>query len=417
MTSPIRISIDTAAVAVVLAAAAVLSPAGAQAQSGDERWAPFVGCWELQVQRRPAARQTPDASTEPRSARVCVEPEGPGVVLRTLVADQPALSQTIIADASPRPIVDGACRGTEQAEWSKDGLRLFSRASLTCPGEAARTVSGLVLLAAPDAWIDIQAVTVGGRESVRVRHYRRDGSPAGTRLATAGSRMAIDDVVEASGKVTAGALEAALIESRARFALSGGTLIALDDAGVPDSVTDLMVALSYPQSFVVERTSRDDRLTSVDSFGYAGFYGVDDGFLPFLPGVGYGGYLNSAYYYAPFGYWYLSSYPGFVGGYPGGIIGVGGGGGGTNEAPLEAGRVINGRGYTRVLTTRDADAQSAAAAEGSVRAAGERGTVSRRGYVDGGATSSGASSPAPAGGSSGASSGSSGDSGRTAVPR
>jgi hypothetical protein len=407
----------------VLAAAAVLAPAEARAQTGDERWAPFVGCWDLEVQRRPGSRQTPgaDASSsvpEPRSARVCVEPAGLGVVLRTLVADQPALSQTIIADASPRPIVDGSCRGTEQAEWSKDGQRLFSRASLTCPGQPERTVSGLVLFATPDTWIDIQAVTVSGRESVRVRHYRREGAPAGTRRPAIGSRMAVDDVVEASGKVTAGALEAALIESRARFPLSGGTLIALDDAGVPDSVTDLMVALSYPQSFVVERTSRDDRLTSVDSFGYAGFYGVDNGFLPFSSGAGYGGYYDSAYYYAPFGYWYLSSYPGLFGGYPGSIVGVdGGGGGGTSEPAVEAGRVINGRGYTRVLTTRDAEAQSAAAAEGSVRAAGERGTVSRRGYVDGGATSSGTSAPASSGGSSGTSSGSSGDSGRTAVPR
>ena len=68
-------------------------------------------------------------------------------------------------------------------------------------------------------------------------------------------------MIEASPHVAAPALEAALVESRATFGLNARRLIQLDDAGVPSSVIDLMVALTYPQAFSVRPTSRADRLT------------------------------------------------------------------------------------------------------------------------------------------------------------
>ncbi len=109
---------------------------------------------------------------------------------------------------------------------------------------------------------------MGARENVRVRLFRRQAgqaldAPADTRP------MQMADVIEASRAVAPGALEAALIESRARFPLSSRALVALADAGVPGSVTDLMVAMSYPQAFSVERAMRDDRLASFDPYPYA----------------------------------------------------------------------------------------------------------------------------------------------------
>jgi hypothetical protein len=354
-----------------------------------------------------------------------VEPQGAGVTMQTLVADQPTLAQTVLADGSAHVITDGPCRGTERAQWSTDGLRLFSSATLTCPGEADRTVSGMVLFSTADTWIDVQGVTVASRESVRVRHYRRSASQvagqatgATARARTPASRMTIDDVTEASTRVSTGALEAALIESRTRFSLSGKTLLTLDDAGVPDSVTDLMVALSYPQAFVVERTSRDDRLTSVDPYGYMGMFGAGDAFWPYGSDLGYGSYYDSGYYYSPFGYSYLRNYPLVFGG--GGVIAAGGGSGGGRPAqPQEPGRVINGLGYTRVMTTRDAETVAGADTGGSARSTSSgRGRVTTQGYSDGGSSSGGSNSGSSSG--SGASSGgtsSGNDSGRTAVPR
>jgi len=398
----------------------------------DSRWTPFLGCWDLVVQNAPPTKPGPNRRSdaergptvrEPHSARVCVAPGGAGVTMSTTVADRPVLVQTVVADASDRPIVDDTCRGTERAEWSRDGQRLFSRATLSCPGEPERSVSGLTLLSDGE-WIDVQSVTVASRENVRVRRYRRsddqhDGQAAGpgstvtarTPVQKADSRLSIDDVIEASGAISAGALEAALIESHARFGLSGRTLLTLDAAGVPDSVTDLMVALSYPSEFVVKRASPDDRLASVDPYGYVGPWGLNDYFFGPLYAMPYGFYFDSGYYYSPFGYSYLRAYPVFFGG---GVYDTNSGSG--ESVPRETGRVINGRGYTRVLPIRDAETVSANDASSSGRRTSDRGRATPAGYTDTGTNSNGSAGATSAGGSTG-SAGSSGDSGRTAVPR
>jgi hypothetical protein len=335
----------------------------------------------------------------------------------------------VIADASTRPIVDDTCQGTEEAQWSRDGRRLFSRATLTCPGEPDRSVSGMALMSSDGQWIDVQAVTVASRESVRVRRYRPSIDRAGSQTASqasaaagriraqaASERLTVENVAEASRAISSGALEAALIESRARFALSGKTLLMLDAAGVPDSVTDLMVALSYPSAFVVKRASRDDRLTSVDPYGYIGPWGMGGTYFPgdYFPGDVYGSYFDSGYYYSPFGYSYLRSYPVVFGGAVGAFDTAGVGS--ARTAAKEEGRVIDGLGYTQVITTREAEASAASGDSSSVRGASDRGAVTSAGYSagDSGSSSSGGGS---SGSSSSGSTSSSGDSGRTAEPR
>ena len=122
-----------------------------------------------------------------------------------------------------------------------------------------RRVSGFSILGANGTWTDIQAVDVSGQQTVRVRSYRRvcELAQIGRGL-TQATPLTLEDVKEASGKVSARALEAALVETGSSFDLSGKDLLALQDAKVPDSVTDLIVALSYPDRFVVERTARAD---------------------------------------------------------------------------------------------------------------------------------------------------------------
>ena len=113
---------------------------------------------------------------------------------------------------------------------------------------------------------------------------------------------------DAAGKVSPRALEAALVETGSSFDLSGKDLIALQDAKVPGSVTDLMIALSYPDRFVVERRRADaapatpfsdDPFFVGWSFGYPMWW--DYGFYSPL----YGPY--SPYFYSPF-YSYLPWY-------------------------------------------------------------------------------------------------------------
>jgi hypothetical protein len=197
--------------------------------------------------------------------------------------------------------------------------------------------------------------------------------------------------------VSARALEAALVETGAGYDLNGSQVVELDNAGVPDSVIDLIVALSYPERFVVERTTggggggstifMNDPFLVGWAFGYPSFY--DD-------------YYYSPYYYSPFGYRTSYGRFGFDGG--GGIAVVAPAG----PQPSGTGRVVDGRGYTRVRPR-----ETAVADTGS--------TVTRT------SSTGAASAPAPAPASSGGSTASSGggysggggsaDTGRTAQPR
>src|SRR6185503_5832590 len=99
------------------------------------------------------------------------------------------------------------------------------------------------------------------------------------------SRFSLDDVKESAAKISPRTIEAALVESRANFDLSGRQLFELANAKVPSNVIDLLVALSYPDRFVVERTPRPS--------GYSGGAGfpIDPFAGPFSPfgssGFGY----------------------------------------------------------------------------------------------------------------------------------
>ena len=359
---------------IVFAIAIVAFSVSAHAQ--DARWAAWIGCW------------SPTQGTQAiEAARVCVERTGNNAVtLRTAIEGQQALEQTIVADGADHAVSDNECRGTQRAEWSPDGQRLYARAELMCGNENPRSVSGLALIAADGTWLDIQSVRVDGRESTRVRRYRRiaDGPASITHF---GAALTLDAIKEASRKVPPAVVEAAVVETHATFPLTSREVIDLDEAGIPDRLIDVMIALSYPKKFVVERAAATPVLPPLLGYG-------DPFFDPFY--YGYGGY-----YYSPFAYSYGGYY--FPYGFAPAYVVVDGGGGSPRPQSSGSGRVIDGVGYTRVTTrepvpvVRPGDGSGAAGSGGS-----------------GSSSSSGGSSVTSSGFSSG---GGSSDGGRTAVPR
>jgi hypothetical protein len=244
-------------------------------------------------------------------------------------------------------------------------------------------------------------------------------------------------VIEASAKLPPEAVQAALSELNTGFALNAKGLVAMDEAGVADSVVDLMVALTYPKRFVVERAggSPDSSVGSVgpltgsvwpSGYGaYSGYspylgYGAYSGYSPYLGYGGYSGYypywgFGYSGYYSPyfgysspyFGYGYSGYYPGGgYYGYPGGgWVNVDAGPGFTGQPQPEGrtgeGRVVNGRGYTQVRpreagsggygstgSTAGANGSSSGSSSGSSGGASSGG-VSTQGYSGGGAVSGG----------------------------
>jgi hypothetical protein len=383
-----------------------------RADAQADRWAPWIGCWDMVSENvrsgqagEPGRRTTPPAKQAPQ---VCVTSTGRNAVtMTTTVEGQQALEQTIVADGSEQTITDTNCRGTQRTEWSRNGLRLFATADLTCTEQPSRRVSGLSLIAADGTWLDIRTVRTGANETTRLTRYRRaDGQPA----TPAPVKLTLDEVAEASARVSTRTLEAALVETKAGFDLSSRDLLELDRAGVPASVTDLLVALSYPERFVVERTARSE-----PSFGPLG---GDPFFMPWSFGYPlFGGFYDDlyfpAYYYSPFAYSYLGRFnPGFAWGYYD-ILQGGELPGSVGPRPSGEGRVVDGQGYTRVRergTDPRADGSNAGSSGGSASSSSGGGTVSTQGFSSGG--SSGGSSSGSSGGGGGGDSG-----GRTAVPR
>jgi hypothetical protein len=321
------------------------------------QWDLWAGCWIL-------TDETTDDADSPMArlfglaarrtggdapARVCVTTDSPTTVtMTTSMGDRPVLTETIVADGTQRPLTDDACRGWQRNEWSARGPRLFASAEVTCGNQSPKKVSGLSLMVAGPTWIDIQLIDSDGQKNLRVRRYRRAPDPVGTLGSSArraaqqalSRRLTVADITEAHGKVAPEALQAALIELKSGFDLKSRQLLELDRAGVSRDVIDLMVALSYPQRFVVDRP--------VSSGGGVASWGAFDAFDPAWAYYGHP-YLWTSLY-APFGYRYWGNYdhyyfngPGFVTINPGG----GTGDGGTIE-PSGQGRVVDGYGYTRV---------------------------------------------------------------------
>jgi hypothetical protein len=377
-------------------------PAAAQpaASTVDDRWTAWLGCWQ---QVTDAVRDGDDAGEPaPRQVAsgvlVCVSPatNPAGVTMSTIVEKQSAFHETIVADGGSHAIDEPGCTGSQRATWSTNGRRLFAHATLTCSDGSKRTIDGLTTIAPGPSWVDVQVVNTDGRESVRVRRYRRAPDHTYAQLsprqltaaASAAARQAVpftmEEVSEAAQRVTPSAVEAALVETRASFPLNAKRLQELDTAGVPDRVLDLMIALSFPDKFVVERRTPMAQSSSydwggLDTFGYYGF-----------------AYDLFPYHYAPFGYGMWGRYDYYYYGAPSYAVGEV-----TPEIqPSGEGRVVDGLGYTRVRT----------------RVPEPTGVANAGGY-GGEGTSSGGTPSSGGGVSSQGYSGGGGDSGRTAVPR
>ena len=227
-------------------------------------------------------------------------------------------------------------------------------------------------MAAGPTWVDIQAVGTGQDAQVRVRRYRRtDSLPQSVvlptdlqgRLGAAAARLAgptvmtLEEVVEASGKVAAPAVAAALYETGSRFDLNGRTLKALAAAHVPDSVVDVMVALSFPGHVAIDRPFRGStgqtrgattasvhRSTRLPSYSYSPYYPPYYPPSVYDPYYAYRPYPPYSFYYSPFGYsrWWGDPYrPYYFPGQRPVIIRPGGsarpGGGRQGQGPRRAG--------------------------------------------------------------------------------
>lgn len=341
-------------------AATLIFAAGLQGQSDNEGWYAFLGCW------------APESGMGPT---MCVRPTTDGVEIARV-----AEGQVVSRDAwSTRPegvrSEQEGCEGVHHATFSEDRKRVFLSSDYSCEGGNQRRETGVLTLPRADELLDVRSVDVEVDEPVAwVQRYvataptvgqaagvadlPAEGMALETARRTAAARLDVEDVVEAVDYLGAGALEAWVAETGDAFRVDADLLVELADNGVPPSVLDLMIAVSYPQRFAL---AVDDRGVSAEQIaaaasGRARPYGRATGCTGYGYGYGYGwgtplgynrydpyggcgyGYRYSRYSYGPYGYggaWY--------GNYNPGVIVVPGDGGSSNPNA----RAVRGRGYTR----------------------------------------------------------------------
>lgn len=327
------------ALAAVAAALLVAPPVSAQS-STDGRWLPWLGCWE-------STGETGDDSL------LCIRPaaDETGVEITTLSDGVVKARETLAADGQARDRSREGCEGVETARFSDDAHRIYLTSDYTCEGGVQRSSTGLMAMVSPVQWIDVQTVDAGGRDVAWIQRYRLASAEraeeagfgdvgAGRAMAIESGRVAaaapaeVDDVVEASRHVSAAAVEAWITEQNDGFDLGAAELVRLADAGVDESVIDVMVAVSYPDHFMVDNGAErmaEDRDGASPWFGRRGWYG--------------GGWYYDPFYYSPYyGYGYGYGY-GWYGGYSPRVVIVQ-----PREDVSRGGRMIRGRGYTRGRT-------------------------------------------------------------------
>ena len=257
--------------AVALPAAAIPAPAegaaGGGAQSAfeaDARWLPWMGCWRLGEEQ---IEQAPDGSELPGPMFVCLSPAAEGARMTARAGDEVFMERTLVADGVRREVSDGECRGWERRDWSADGRRLFTSAEIRCGDDDAPIArSGISLLSDRSTWVDLQVVEVEGQKHLEIRRYNPAPNAESESAEMAarfddirqarretGSPPGLAAVREAAATADPRVVEAMLTETQPRLQIDRDTLVELDDAGIDAGVIDLLVALAYPDRFVVER--------------------------------------------------------------------------------------------------------------------------------------------------------------------
>jgi hypothetical protein len=395
-------------IAAALLVAIAAGTSGAQQVIGP-KFQGWLGCWS----GAPESDELLPVVTSP--TLVCITPTlDPNAVDVSTIANGTVVStQKLDASGRERPLEAKGCTGVQSAAWSADERRIYLKSSAQCGG-IPRTTSGILSMTAKGEWLDVQQVSAGGAENVRVRRSHDVGLPTtvpaeiaealnGLGVATQGARIAAGAtlgrmaILEASRAASPAVVEAWVLERGQPFVLDANELIALADAGVSPRITDAMVAVSNPKEFAVAHKDaavmplsdtvvvgrrvhvyldRNDPF----SWGYDpyGYYGYD-----YRRGYGYNGY-GSGYGYGGNGYGY---------GAPVIIVTPG-----QTEAPH--GRRVKGQGYQPAPAQAGASASRGAVERDRSSSSPSNGSSSS----SSGSSSAGSSQPAPS-------------STRTAVPK
>lgn len=189
---------------------------------------PFAGCW---------------APADGFSAlnRICLTPTGASMLEFTTIAADGKVTESILSlDGRRVAVKTEECEGWEEGRLTADGERIIVNAEITC-GREPKQVRMTAFTITPSGYL-LQATGTGF------------AMVANTQVRVFGPVESYADIPPATRELLMPYLASA---ERARLAVrdnavSAKDLVEFDRLGVAPSLIDLMVAASYPKSFVID---------------------------------------------------------------------------------------------------------------------------------------------------------------------
>lgn len=215
--------------AIAFGSSAIGSPASAQqARTTDGRGLAWVGCWQ-------------SADGIQAQGRVCVLPAGDrDLRIITLDADDKSTESTLHLDGVKRDVDADGCTGWELARLASDGDRIIVDAQIRCGDSPPQMRTTAFLITPAGYWLQVNGAGISTVANAQVRLFRAVESYA-----------ALPASIRAAVAPVAAEAEQARMRTMER-AVSASDLVELDEMGVATRVIDLVVAASYPTSFVID---------------------------------------------------------------------------------------------------------------------------------------------------------------------
>ncbi len=373
-------------------------PSWSAAQEADARlgWQPYLGCWAQPTHLVDVDR--PEGEEADRGVLCFVASES-GLEMLTIVDGAIAYREPFPIDGQPLTVEQDGCIGTETARFSSDRQRIYTTSEATCEDGALRRSTGIMSMPGLSEWVDVRAMEVNGSATAWSQWYQRTdasvlddlgiqsgelAAPMAVRGAAmyAAARVSIDDVVDAADNAHPKAVEAWLAEIGQPFpGLNADDLVYMDDSGVPSGVIDVVVAVSFPERFAVNRRDAYDQ---PDQTRYARTIWADPYYDPYRYG-----YYGSRYGSYGYGYPWGGGYYGWGGGYYRPVVvDV------VRTQPERGGRVVAGRGYKGPASSVGRRPSGSAGAWATSGGSGSRGTAT----TSSGGSSGGSRKAKPRGG-------------------
>jgi hypothetical protein len=238
----------------------------------DPRWAPWLGCWQADV-------NTPRA--DPIVGVTCVVPlTGTSGVQQISISRGTVISRRqYIADGRANAFDENGCRGTRTVQWALKSRRVYMRSTYTCNVGLAGTSTAVLSLTSNGDWLNVENMRAGQGSIGYVDHWHDAGIPDGlpldvvnalqanrlaiaTARATAALALGVDDIMDALRYVDPSTVQSWI-------SLSGEEVAMLTRANVPRAVLQAMVGWTPQPGAYGPGYNPDAYLNSVAGMNYA----------------------------------------------------------------------------------------------------------------------------------------------------